>query len=308
MDVSEVLKKAWTIIWKHKVLWIFGILAGCSGNTTNSSGGGGGGGASSGSGGGGGGIGGDLPLWADQIEPYIPFIIIGMIILITIIILLALVLGTIGRTGLVIGTKQADEGAEKLIFSELFSATLPFFWRVVGLVLLVGIVTFLGVLLVGVPLTVVTCGLGGIALFLALLAIPIIVEMSINAIVIENLGIMDGLRRGWEIFRANLMMMVVMGLILNVGIGLLSAIVVAVPMLLLAAPFIFGVLLTGGQAVEGGLIFSGVCLCGLLPVLIALLGGVRAYTGAAWTLTYLRLNGAAPAPAPMVMENLPDPY
>ncbi len=305
MDVSEVLKKAWTIIWKHKVLWIFGILAGCSGNTSGSSSGGGGGGASAGSGGSSGSLAPNLQQFLDTIEPYIPLIVIGMFVLVAILIVLSLVLGTIGRAGLVIGTKQADEGKEKLIFSELFSATLPFFWRVVGLVVLVGITTFFGVLFVGIPLTVCTLGLGGIALFLALLAIPIIVEISIIAIVVENLGVMGGLRRGWELFRANLVTMIIMGLILNIGIGLASAIVVAVPVLLLAAPFIFGVLLAGGQAIEGGLIFAGVCMCGLLPVLIVLLGGVRAYTGAGWTLTYLRLTGNAPAP--VVLENLPDP-
>jgi hypothetical protein len=31
MDYGEVLTRAWQIIWKHKVLWIFGIFAGCSG-------------------------------------------------------------------------------------------------------------------------------------------------------------------------------------------------------------------------------------------------------------------------------------
>ena len=29
MEFGEVLSRAWQIIWKHKVLWIFGILAGC---------------------------------------------------------------------------------------------------------------------------------------------------------------------------------------------------------------------------------------------------------------------------------------
>ena len=42
MDFSEVLTKAWRIVWKHKILWIFGILAGCG------TGGGGGGGGSGG--------------------------------------------------------------------------------------------------------------------------------------------------------------------------------------------------------------------------------------------------------------------
>ena len=29
MDFGEVLTKAWRIVWKFKVLWFFGILAGC---------------------------------------------------------------------------------------------------------------------------------------------------------------------------------------------------------------------------------------------------------------------------------------
>jgi len=43
MNYSEILSRAWQIIWKHKVLWIFGILAGCA----NGGGGGGGGGGNS---------------------------------------------------------------------------------------------------------------------------------------------------------------------------------------------------------------------------------------------------------------------
>jgi hypothetical protein len=39
MDYLEVLHRSWNIIWKHKVLWIFGIMAGCA------RGGGGGGGS-----------------------------------------------------------------------------------------------------------------------------------------------------------------------------------------------------------------------------------------------------------------------
>ena len=44
-DFGDVLSRAWQIIWKHKVLWIFGILAGCSRGSSGfrgSSGGGGG--------------------------------------------------------------------------------------------------------------------------------------------------------------------------------------------------------------------------------------------------------------------------
>jgi hypothetical protein len=35
MDFGEILSKAWKITWKHKILWVFGILSSCSGNVTN---------------------------------------------------------------------------------------------------------------------------------------------------------------------------------------------------------------------------------------------------------------------------------
>src|SRR5215204_6597599 len=40
-NFGEILTRAWQIIWKHKVLWVFGILASCgrggsSGNSGNS--------------------------------------------------------------------------------------------------------------------------------------------------------------------------------------------------------------------------------------------------------------------------------
>lgn len=46
MDIGKILSKAWKTIWKHKILWLFGILAGC-GATGHRGGGGGGSSAAS---------------------------------------------------------------------------------------------------------------------------------------------------------------------------------------------------------------------------------------------------------------------
>ena len=60
-NFGEVLTRAWQIIWKHKVLWIFGILASCArGGGGGSSGGGGNSGYQTGSG--------DNPFSGDKIE------------------------------------------------------------------------------------------------------------------------------------------------------------------------------------------------------------------------------------------------
>jgi hypothetical protein len=49
---------------------------------------------------------------------------------------IGLVLGTFGRTGLVRGTWLADEGADRLNFGQLWNESRPYFWRVLGLTLL----------------------------------------------------------------------------------------------------------------------------------------------------------------------------
>ena len=38
MDIGAVLSRAWEILRRHKVLWIFGILAGCGSANAGSSG------------------------------------------------------------------------------------------------------------------------------------------------------------------------------------------------------------------------------------------------------------------------------
>src|SRR5512139_1772722 len=134
MDFGEVLGKAGRIVWKHKVLWIFGIFAGCS-----SGGGGGGGGGGSGwqqSWGSGQPSG---PEIGSQVEQFFQqagqwisdnlwiFVVLGLLILILAV--LGMFLGTIGKIGLIRGALKADSGEEKLQFSELFRGSLPYFWR-----------------------------------------------------------------------------------------------------------------------------------------------------------------------------------
>lgn len=121
MDIGNVLSRAWQIIWKHKVLWIFGILAGCQG-------GGGGGGSSFNMRGNT-----DRPANFPQLEQYfqnvdpvVIAVIVGIILLIVLfLVIVAVFLGTIGRIGLIRGTAQVEAGAASLSFGELFSGSMP---------------------------------------------------------------------------------------------------------------------------------------------------------------------------------------
>ena len=314
MDFGEVLTKAWRIIWKYKILWLFGIFASCS------SGGGGGGG---GGGGSGAQYSGDAPYGyyntMDFVEPWvIALIIAGVILLAIIITAIVLAVSTVGRIGLVQGTQLADESEDaQITFSGLFNSMKPYFWRVLGLNLLICIGSFVIIMFLiffTIFGAIFTLGLGLICLLpLCCLLIPVFwvlttfVEMANVAVIVEDLSVIDGLKRGWEVFKGNLGEMVLMGLVLVLG-GMFVGMLIAMPMILTMIPLMMGVFaaIFGDTAAlaAGGVIISGLCCLAYLPVLIVISGIIRAYIGSAWTLTYLRLT-QGPADAEPV-ELLPD--
>jgi len=310
MDFGEILTKAWKIIWKFKILWVFGILSSCG----QSAGGGSGGGS------GNSGIqfsGGDANLppgmryFFDTIQGWqIAVLVIGLFLFFLILSLIFTAISTVGAIGLIQGTVKGDELVEsvtdeRLTFGELFSSGKPFFWRVFGFNLLAGLAIFVVVLLLFLPLVgfaIVTLGIGMLCLIpLICIIIPVswlvtvLFEQVNIAMVIEDLSIMDGLKRGWEIFRGNLGNMIVMGLILVLGGGLVG-ILLALPLIIVIFPIIVGII--GGSASGSELWFGGgfaaaaVCFLGYLPILLVLGGILQAYIKSAWTLTYLRLTSA----------------
>ena len=302
MDFGEVLGRAWRIIWKHKILWIFGIFAGCSR-------GGGGGGGNSGYqfGGRDGGSYNGIDQFFTQVSNWISthwWVIVLLVIAILVLAVIAILLGTIGRIGLIKGTVKADGGAEHLGFAELWDESLPFFWRVFLLALIVGILSFIVVLvliLLGIGAAVITLGIGLICLIplfcvllLALWFASLVIQFAEMAIVIENLSIMDGVRRGWDVVKRNVGPVLIMWLILAV-IGFVAALVIAIPILATVVPAAIAFAAANSQTASPNyapLIFALICFAAYFPFLLVLNGILAAYLQSAWTLTYLRLTAA----------------
>ena len=108
------------------------------------------------------------------------------------------------------------------------------------------------------------------------------------AIIEEDKSIFDGIARAWHVITRNLGHTILMTLILGIGQFILS-ILLAAPLFLTVVPVAINLAATGGDAFGVGLIISGILFLILLPLVILLSGGLRAFVLASWTLTYHQL-------------------
>ncbi len=292
-NFGEILTRAWHIVWKNKVLWIFGILASCARGGGGSSGGGNSG-YQSGSG--------DSPFSTNQFEQFGEqakqflennlWIIIAVTVAIILLSLLAYFLGMMGRIGLIKGVAQAEKGTV-LSFGEIWAESMPFFWRIFGLNFLFGLAFF--VLIVPmVILGVVTAGIGFLCLLpLICILVPIgwvlsiVIEQAQTAIVLEDLNMLDGFKRGWQVAKANVGPMLIMALILAIGGGIIG-VIVALPIIIAVIPLVIGA--AAMKEVLTPAYIALACCVVYLPVLIFFNGILTAYIQSVWTLTYLRLT------------------
>ena len=300
MDFGGILTRAWQITWKHKGLWVLGILAGCA---SGGSGGGGGRGGSS--------LnysfnGNEFPELQRTFET-IPegtwvAIVLGLLCLVFFLALLFWVLGALGQSGLIAGFKAAEDG-EDVTLSSAFQLGTKVFWKVLIIQVIVGIATFIAVaalLLFGIGGTVLTLGLGLICLLpLICILIPVGIAVGVYttftkvALVVEGLDIFSAFSRAWEVIKSNAGDVIVMSLILLIGGGVLSFLL-ALPFILVAVPFILGVVAGTDTGIQVGFITGLVCLAGYLPILIVLNGILQTFLYGSWTLTYLRLSTPEP--------------
>ncbi len=302
MDYAYSLSRAWTITWKFKVLWIFGILAGCSSNS---------------------GSGsrnmnysediGEIPPamteMGDRALDFLiqPAVIVGVILFMLLIIIVTVFFSTIGRVGLISGTYKAEMGAERLGFRELFSDGTSRFWRLFGMKFLVSLpfmIIIFGLLGAGVFVAVsadnstsAEAFLAGFipthcvifcCLFLFSLFIGMIMQQAQNAMIIEDLGISASLMRGWEIFKKGLGHIILIAFIILV-VMVVVGIAIALPILAVVVPSMLSFVLSGADSAQP-LIIAGLCLVAYFPIALMANGALSTYVQAVWTLTYLQLS------------------
>jgi len=327
MDYGKLLSRAWHIVWRNKIIWLFGFLAAL--------GSGGGGGSnfnfrsservSAPQSGGFGNF--DLPPEFQRAlvqllsnESLLIAIAVTLVALSLIVGLIVALIAALGHAGMVDMTREADEtettslgagwraGWRRMlpVFLIRFLLGLPTFLLIMAGVIpfILSFVPLLGrgemgdAALVGALMAGLACFLPALCVGLLLsLPLQVLETLSIRASVREDQGVLGGLRRGWSVLTGNLGEVLVLWLIFLV-LGLIVGVVVGLPIGLVAMATAFPLALL---AAASPIFIVPLLLIGLLLGLLsaAIRSVVEAFTSAVWTLAYRQWSPRAGIPTPM---------
>lgn len=293
IDLNELINRIWKITWKHKILWGAGfltllvtflfiplmfvpvfLLLGSN----------------------------DSYRMLNEVWPWV-LMLCGFVFFIA----ASYVISSIMRPALVLGTLKAERGAEKLSAGELLREAAAYFWRFLGLMLLF-FVAFMAVyaVIMGIQMvaSILTLGLASMCLWpLTFLIYPLmyaamtVMELAEASMVVDGLGVMEALRRAWDLVLKNKMSVLLVALILYVGLTLLSSFItvpVFMPIGFLPTLIIEDIL------PRNFLWIFGLGYLVVIPIVAFVQGIVLAMMKIGWTLTYLRLS-----PVPPVEDNTP---
>lgn len=292
-DVGEVLSQAWQITWKHRVLWIIGILFGFFMSTMF------------------------LLMFFPFLLPLLiqnsrmdlmPVFIVGFIIAFLLFFLALYPISVFAQTSATLGILDANQDTEHFSASELIKKSLPFFWRVLGLMLLFAVgmnLIFFITQAIMFLLTIVTLGIAAICMtpimFLMYPAFYIAIvwmEQAMNGIIIDNMTVTDAAKQGWNLIRNNFMSIALMALVVYFGIGLVTGILIVPIMIpLFVVPFSF----MENEPNWTILSISMLCIAVFMPLFAFISGWSLIFTKSAWVLTYLRLTRGLAA-QPVLLE------
>ena len=283
-DFGEVLARAWQITWKHKILWVFGLLGmllaflflplGFAPTFSIL-------------------MAEDIPVWIEH-----PAYIVGYFGIFILLMVGSFFLGAIMQAAISFGALRAEQGSEKLSFGEILRASTPYFWRFLGIMaLLMGgvLLVMFGFFAIYALVSLVTFGLGAMCLApLQFLLYPLMIiayawqEQTLASIIVDDLRVMEAARRGWQVFRNNMLPVALITLILYLGVGMLGGFV-SIPMMVpfFLIPF---ALVEEVQNLNTILIVASLCVVAYMPVLAVFQSGALTFMKSGWILTYLRLT------------------
>jgi hypothetical protein len=228
--------------------------------------------------------------------------------------ILAIPLFVIGLSIPSLGTLQLEQGSEKVKFGNLLRGVLPYFWRILGIVLLVWVGMFLAVLILiasVILLGILTLGIGllcalplFILLILGLILGYALMEQAVAAVLVDHLRMSGALQRAWELVMKNPGVMTLMSFI-NYFVAIVLIMIISIPMMISTSGFFPN--LGSESEVEAFERLSRnmiLWMLAFLPFYAVLQGVLVTLVQSVWTLTYLRLTRSATLsqPPPGTME------
>jgi hypothetical protein len=303
-DFGEVLTRAGQITWKHKVLWLGGVLVGLLGILS-------------------------LPinflinpsvfelqmtspreLGSEMWRP-----LLGGVLIIFLSIL-SIPVNVVGMTLPSLGTIRVERGeTERLRFVELVKGTFPYFWRILGMFLIVGVGAFavLGVFFACIALlSVVTMGIAALCAFpLFIVLIPLlillyaVVEQALSAILVDNLSTLNALQFAWDLVKKNLGVMILLSIIIYVGSAIVSMII-SVPLMIPMFSMMFKMGTPPDPQMMDDLFQNMTSwMLAFSPIYLVFQGILFTFIQSAWTLTYMRLTHSPAASEQLQPDNAP---
>ena len=301
LDFGGILKRAWEITWRHKILWLLGILSAI---------------------GSGGGFRGSSNVRYNnqdilpQIQRQFPnldanvitAIALGAACVAIIVVIVFWLLSIIGRGGLIGGINLAETRGS-VTFREAWGIGTKYFFTVllIGLaVAIVGIIVGIGSVLAVATICLAPLGCIG---FLLIAVLSVFTYLAQIAAITENLSFGDAFGRAWQIVKTNIGAIILLGIILAVVNGVVSFLV-ALPLGFTLVPLMGAAIGFGNDNAAAGttaLAIAGLCLVAWIPVLIVVRGIVETWITSSWLLAYRRLSGQSPAPLAPAAPMAPPP-
>ncbi len=308
MDIGRILTRSLEIVWRYKFLWLFGFVLGLT---------------SAGAGGNGNfnfrgnGVGATPFNLNGELAPLVVIIAVVVGLVLALIWLVLFFYFRFVSRGALVSAVQDIETQGSSTLREAWNQGRTFYARLLGLgflvnvplalftllLILIAFVPFVGLIISAVSQrespNALMAGLGitgVVALCCAILCLVLVhlvvhplYEFAVRAIVLENLSVREGIKRGIEQARAHLGNVIVVYLILmgaRLGWAVVSAIII-VPLALVFAALVFGMM----RADLNGVIL--VILAAIIPfwLVIGVLEGIfQTFESNVWTEAYIALD------------------
>lgn len=212
--------------------------------------------------------------------------------------LFSILLSALSFIGTFKGTLLAQSNSEPLTFSVLWDASMPYLWRMLGVMFTVG---FALALVYFVPLALMalvgllTAGVGFLCAFpLILLLMPLglvgylLLSMSMAALVAEDSDVLEAIQNAWRIVKENFWPLVLMTIILYM-LQFATGIIIAIPMNIIQFALIIP-MQTGNIDTTTMFHYFGIFMALFIPFTAILQSLGLTYVNGAWMLSYVEAS------------------